>query len=62
MPRQIWNEGRVVGYSAYEVYVKHALSVDPDHEPATEKEWLASMMAMFIYASSNWGRFSWPSI
>lgn len=46
MPRQIWNEGRVVGYSAYEVYVKHALSVDPDHEPATEKEWLASMMAM----------------
>ena len=46
MPRQIWNEGRVVGYSAYEVYLKHALSVDPDHEPATEKEWLASMMAM----------------
>lgn len=46
MPRQIWNEGRVVGYSAYEVYVKHALSVDPNHEPATEKEWLASMMAM----------------
>lgn len=46
MPKQIWNEGRVVGYSAYEVYVKHALSVDPDHEPATEKEWLASMMAM----------------
>lgn len=46
MPRQLWNEGRVVGYSAYEVYLKHALSVDPDHEPATEKEWLASMMAM----------------
>lgn len=46
MPRQIWNEGRVVGYSAYEVYVKHAMSVDPEHEPATEKEWLASMMAM----------------
>lgn len=46
MPRQIWNEGRVVGYSAYEVYVKHAMSVDPEHVPATEKEWLASMMAM----------------
>lgn len=46
MPRRIWNEGRVVGYSAYEVYVKHAMSIDPDHEPATEKEWLASMMAM----------------
>lgn len=46
MPRQIWNEGRVVGFSAYEVYLKHALSIDPNHEPATEKEWLASMMAM----------------
>ena len=46
MPRQLWNEGRVVGYSAYEMYVKHALEVDPDHEPASEKQWLASMMAM----------------
>lgn len=46
MPRQIWNEGRVVGYSAYELYVKHALSVDPEHEPVSEREWLASMLAM----------------
>lgn len=46
MPRQIWNEGRVVGFSAYEVYLKHAMSIDPNHEPATEKEWLASMMSM----------------
>lgn len=46
MPRELWNEGRVVGYSAYEMYVRHHCSVDPDHSPASEKEWLASMMAM----------------
>lgn len=46
MPKQLWNEGRVVGYSAYEMYVRHALSIDPNHEPASEKEWLASMMSM----------------
>lgn len=46
MPRNIYNEGRVVGYSAYEIYVRHALSVDSNHAPASEKEWLASMMAM----------------
>lgn len=46
MPRELWNEGRVVGYSAYEMYVRHHLSVDPEHTPASEKEWLASMMAM----------------
>lgn len=46
MPRELWNEGRVVGYSAYEMYVRHHLSVMPDTPPASEKEWLASMMAM----------------
>ncbi|MCM1226119.1 MAG: YbdD/YjiX family protein [Clostridium sp.] len=46
MPKELWNEGRVVGYSAYEMYVRHALAVDPGHKPASEKEWLASMMAM----------------
>ena len=46
MPRQLWNEGRVVGFSAYEVYVKQALTTDPNHEPATEKEWLSSSLAM----------------
>lgn len=45
MPRQIWNEGRVVGLSAYEVYLKHHLSENPDIEPATEIEWLASSIA-----------------
>lgn len=46
MPRELYNEGRVVGYSAYEMYLRHHLGIDPDHSPASEKEWLASMMAM----------------
>ena len=31
---KIYNEGRVVGYSAYELYVKHSLSEDPNTPPA----------------------------
>ena len=46
MPRQIWNEGRVVGYSAYELYVKLHQSVDPSVPPASERQWLASTLAM----------------
>lgn len=46
MPREIWNEGRVVGYSAYEVYVKQQLSETPDIPPASERQWLASSIAM----------------
>lgn len=46
MPREIWSEGRVVGYSAYEIYVKQHLSEDPETVPATEREWLASSLAM----------------
>lgn len=45
MPKQIWNEGRVQGYSAYEIYLKQALSDNPDLQPATEREWLASSVA-----------------
>ena len=45
MPRQLWNEGRVVGLSAYEVYLKQHLSKNPDIEPATEIEWLAASIA-----------------
>lgn len=44
MPKYIYNEGRVVGYSAYELYVKHALEENPDIEPATEREWLAAQI------------------
>lgn len=46
MPREIYNEGRVVGLSAYETYVKQHLSEDPNTPPATEREWLASSLAM----------------
>ena len=46
MPKQIWNEGRVVGYSAYEIYVKQHLLEDPSSPPASEREWLASSLAM----------------
>ena len=46
MSKIIYNEGRVVGYSAYEIYVKQALGVDPDTPPASEREWLASSLAM----------------
>lgn len=43
--REIWNEGRVVGYSSYELYVKQQQAVDPGAEPATEREWLASTIS-----------------
>ena len=46
MPRAIYNEGRVVGLSAYELYVKQFLSENPDKEPASEREWLASTLAI----------------
>lgn len=44
MAKEIWNEGRVVGYSAYEMYVKAALA--KGITPATEQQWLASSLAM----------------
>jgi len=49
MPRNIVNEGRVVGYSTYEAYLKQIISEDPTAIPATEKEWLNSMIS---YGSS----------
>jgi hypothetical protein len=45
MPRDLYNEGRVTGYSSYELYVKHALSEFPNEEPASEREWLAAQLA-----------------
>lgn len=46
MAVQIYNEGRIVGYSAYEIYVKQHLSEDPNTPVASEREWLASSLAM----------------
>lgn len=45
MSLDIYNEGRVVGYSAYETYIKQFLSENPTGTPATEREWLSSMLA-----------------
>ena len=41
--REIYNEGRVVGLSAYELYVRKFYENDPNAVPPTEKSWLASM-------------------
>lgn len=45
MPKQVYDEGRVVGLSAYEIYVKQALSTTPNIPVATEREWLSSTIA-----------------
>lgn len=45
MGYELYNEGRVVGLSAYEIYVRQHMSVDPSNPPATEREWLASTLA-----------------
>lgn len=47
MPKIIYNEGRVVGYSAYEIYVQQAIAngVKPQ-EIAAEKDWLASAIGI----------------
>lgn len=46
MARELYNMGRIVGMSAYEVYVKQHASEDPVNPPASEREWLASSLAM----------------
>lgn len=43
-PNTLWNEGRVVGYSAYEIYVRQHTLEDPNTEPASEREWLAASL------------------
>lgn len=52
--RQVWNEGRTVGLSAYEEYLRHFYEQqnpdsDPNNpnaeQPANEREWLASSLA-----------------
>lgn len=46
MPKELYNLGRVTGLSSYEIYIKQHDSVAPNEDPATEREWLASMMGM----------------
>lgn len=46
MAKEIWNLGRVCGFSAYELYLRYVAVEAPGTTPATEKEWLASMLTM----------------
>lgn len=46
MPTYLWNQGRVVGLSAYEIYVRQHMADKNNGDPATEVEWLASSIAM----------------
>ena len=41
--KTIYNEGRVVGASAYEIYVRNFYANDPNSTPPTERTWLANM-------------------
>ena len=45
MSRTLYNEGRVVGLSAYEIFVRHVLGADPTATVPSEQEWLASMLS-----------------
>ena len=46
MSKTLWNQGRICGYSTYELYVKQHASQNPDIPPASERQWLASTIAM----------------
>ena len=48
--REIYNQGRVVGYSAYELYVRQRISEDPDNEPLTERQWLSMNLGTGVSA------------
>lgn len=41
--RELYNEGRVIGLSSYELYVRKFYENDPNAVPPSEKAWLASM-------------------
>jgi len=43
--RQLYNEGRVVGLSAYELFVRQSLVYRPEGDIPTEREWLADTLA-----------------
>ena len=46
MSKTLWNEGRVTGYSVWEIYLKYLATEAPDVTPATEKEFMSSMITM----------------
>lgn len=46
MSKELWNLGRVVGYSVYEQYLRYIATEAPGVTPATEKEFMSSMITM----------------
>lgn len=44
MSTKIYNEGRVVGLSAYELYIRHQLSEYPDLPVVSERAWLSATL------------------
>ena len=64
--KEIYNEGRVVGLSAYEIYVRHFLSEFPDKPILTERDWLSSTlgngssMILRIVAGTSEGIHDYP--
>lgn len=57
--RILWNEGRVVGLSAYEIFVRHVLGKDPNATVPSELAWLTSVMsngsALLLQVGSDTG-------
>ena len=43
--KQIYNEGRIIGLSAYDLYVRQLLSTNPEATPMTEREWLSTTLS-----------------
>lgn len=43
--KQIYNEGRVVGLSQYELYVRQLLATNPTATPLSESEWLKTTLS-----------------
>lgn len=46
MSKTLWNEGRVCGYSLYEIYLRYLATEAPDVVPVSEKEFMSSMITM----------------
>ena len=57
--RELWDEGRVLGLSAYEQFVKQFKEINPTLDPPSERAWLASSLAtgssLLVSVPSNQG-------
>lgn len=43
--KQIYNEGRVIGLSSWELYLRQMLATNPNAIPLSEREWLSSTIS-----------------